>query len=108
MKITIWHRQGLHGPPPADGANLAAVYTYERDLGTRLPTDEDMQDLAEQAFRMFNDHPADAWEQNHTTRYYDAGNRSLSVDDVVVVGEVAMACDALGWLFVSLPVQDNG
>lgn len=46
---------------------------------------------------MFNDQPANSWEQEHTTRYYAAGNRSLSVGDVVVIGEMTLACRPSGW-----------
>jgi len=119
MKVTIWHRQGLLDlapgthQVPADlidqhfrgyqpGDPIKPVYDYEHPTGPNVTT-HDAHQIAEQAFRMFNDAPADAWEQDHTRRYYAAGNRSLSTGDLVVIGEIAMSCEPTGWAFVTIP-----
>jgi hypothetical protein len=121
MKVTVWHRQGLSDlapgthQVPADqmdmfrrgyqpGDPINAVYDYDRDTGPNL-TSDDMRALAEQAFQMFNGMAVTRWEEEHADRYYAAGNRSLSVGDVVVMGEIATACESSGWAFVTIPTQ---
>ena len=52
-----------------------------------------------QAFEQLNiDEPTSDWAK----AYRQAGLRSLSVGDVVVVGELAYACESVGWKSVSL------
>jgi hypothetical protein len=121
MKVTVWHRQGLYDlapgahQVPADlieqhfrgyqpGDPINAVYDYDYDTGPSFAAD-DMHQIAEQAFRMFNGHPESSREQDHTDRYYQAGNRSLSTGDVLVMGEIAMSCEPTGWTFTTIPTQ---
>jgi hypothetical protein len=121
MKVTLWHRQGLFDLAPGQyvrieelleqhsrgyrpGDRIKPVYSYERDTGPNVTAD-DTHEIAEQAFRIFNDAPATSWERDHTDRYYAAGNRSLSVGDVIVIGEIAISCEPVGWTFITLPTQ---
>jgi hypothetical protein len=122
MKITIWHRQGLFDQAPGSyyvrpdtieqlfrgyvpGDRIKRVYEYTHDTGLADLTPDRVIDIVEQAFRMFNGQPDGPWEHSHTQRYYDASNRSLSVGDVVAIGEVALSCEQHGWVFVTLPPQ---
>jgi hypothetical protein len=122
MKVTVWHRQGLFDLAPGTqyvpidlidqlsrgyrpGDRIKPVYDY--DAGPCVTAD-DVSAVAEQACRMFNDQAQGAWEQEQAERYYAAGNRSLSVGDVLVVGEMALSCEPLGWEFVSIPTQAAG
>ena len=118
VTITVWHRQGLapgthhldsdlldqflRGYRPGDP--IEAVYRYEHGT-TQHRTLADLRKLAEQAFRMFNGQPQDTWEHAHTARYYAARNRSLSVGDVLVIGETALSCEVLGWDPTTIPAQ---
>jgi hypothetical protein len=121
MKVTIWHRQGLLDlapgthQVPADlidqhfrgyqpGDPIKPVYGYEHPTGPNVTT-HDAHQIAEQAFQMFNGMAVNSWEEDHADRYYAAGNRSLSVGDLVVIGEIAMSCESSGWAFVTIPTQ---
>lgn len=54
--------------------------------------------ILNQAFMELNrDDPKSGWAK----KYRDRGMRSLSVGDVVVVGESAYACEKIGWRTVS-------
>ena len=123
MRVTVWHRQGLLDRAPgsyylhADAADLfrrgyrpgdriKRVYAYEYDTSDLGITPDTVGAIAEQAFRMFNGQPEGDWEYDHTQRYQVAGNRSLSVGDVVIIGEIALSCEPHGWVFVTVPPID--
>ena len=56
-----------------------------------------------QAFEQLNiDYPTEEWAK----QYRQNRNRSLSVGDVVVVGEQAYACASVGWQAVSLSSEN--
>lgn len=78
-----------------DGDKMLLAAEYYADAAL-LPRDDESQPNAilNQAFRELNiDSPETGWARD----YRDNGNRSLSVGDVVVVGEVAYACARFGW-----------
>jgi hypothetical protein len=81
-----------------DGDALHKVYEYE------LSGTPDPEAIAGQAFRMFNA-PEECLvddERQHAMRYRAGQNRSLSVGDVVVVGEVALAVARAGFDSMSI------
>lgn len=65
--------------------------------------------VAEQAFFLFNvgDDPdfTNGQPDPRAVAYRKAGHRSLSVGDMVLVGETAVACGRFGWDIVALPDQ---
>jgi len=104
MKVSVWHGTGAHTfhRRYEPGDPIERAYDYDIDHPASTP-----ETLAEQAFAMFNGQPATPSERRHTTRYYNAGNRSLSVGDVVVIGELALACDRTGLQPVAIPPDDT-
>lgn len=85
----------LYGFRPDDQLRLAAEYYADASLI------QDGQAFAvlNHAFTQLNiDYPTEPWAKE----YRHNGNRSLSVGDVVAVGEVAYACESVGWKCVSL------
>ena len=96
ITVTIWHNvavdgQGHHtgmldGYQPGDP--MVRVFTYQADPAGRLP-----EDIAEEAFAICNGHPHDTRGADLAEQYYQRRLRSLSVEDVVAVGEVALAVE---------------
>ena len=90
ITVTIWHNvafdaQGRHtamldGYQPGDP--MVRVFAYQADPGR--PAEE----IADEAFDIFNDHPRDAAGADLACAYYGRRLRSLSAGDVVAAGEV--------------------
>jgi len=103
ITVTIWHNTAAdeHGRPTAmldgyrPGDPMVAVFTYQADPA-RGP-----EAVAEDAFGIFNGHPRDARDADLARAYYERQLRSLSVGDVVVVGEVPLAVAKAGWIPVA-------
>jgi hypothetical protein len=102
ITITIWHNvaldgQGRHtgmlnGYQPGDP--VVRVFTYQAaPAGTP-------EEIAEEAFGICNDHPRDVHGEDLARRYYECELRSLSVGDVVAVGEAGLAVGRTGWTLV--------
>jgi len=123
MLVTVWHRQGLFDRTAGSwylhtdagdlfrrgyrpGERIKRVYDYDVDAGEKGVSLDSVREIAEQAFRIFNDAPASDWERDHARRYRAAGHRSLSVGDVVIVGEIALSCEPVGWVPVTVPSID--
>lgn len=93
-----------------DGLNFLRGYRYgdKMRLATEYYTDialvsDSAIPALEQAFRELNvDYPSQDWAQEYRQRR----NRSLSVGDVVVIGEQAWACDSFGWTRVTMSYED--
>lgn len=79
------------------GDQLARVLTYSAPA--KEPTA-----MCEDAFRIFNVDPEHLAEEERAlaTQYRAHQVRSLSMGDVVVIGETAWACARFGWENVSL------
>jgi hypothetical protein len=101
ITVTIWHNvahdaQGRHtamldGYQPGDP--VVAVFTYQAD-----PAGRTAEQIADEAFDIFNDHPRDPDGADLACAYYGCRLRSLSAGDVVAVGEVALAvARPAGW-----------
>jgi hypothetical protein len=103
ITVTVWHNaavdgQGHHtgmlnGYQPGDP--VVPVFTYQADPAGRAP-----EEIAEEAFAICNGHPRDARGEDLARRYYQHELRSLSVGDVVAVGEAGLAVGRVGWTFV--------
>jgi hypothetical protein len=63
-----------------------------------------LQVIADRAYDAFNGYAPMTWER-HQDAYYALGNRSLSVGDVIVFGEVALAVERVGWRIVAIPSE---
>ena len=111
ITVTIWHNvafdgQGRHtamldGYEPGDP--VVRVFAYQTSPGR--PAEE----IAEEAFAIFNDHPRDAAGAELACAYYGRRLRSLSVGDVVAVaadGEVRLAVAKVGWTPVPGPLTE--
>ena len=100
ITVTIWHNvaadaQGRHtamldGWQPGDP--MVRVFAYRAD-----PAGRSAEMIAEEAFAICNGHPDDAGGEDLAGRYYQRELRSLSVGDVVAVGEVPLAVARAGW-----------
>ena len=103
ITITIWHNvaRDQHNLPTAmrdgyqPGAPAVRVFTYQAD-----PTGRTAEEIAEEAFAICNGHPRDASCQDLARRYYERELRSLSVGDVVAIGEAGLAVGRVGWTLV--------
>lgn len=81
ITVTIWHNiaRDAHGHPAGmlegyqPGDPVVRVFTYPADPAGRSP-----QQIAEEAFAICNDHPADEHGQDLARRYYQRQLRSLS------------------------------
>lgn len=111
ITVTIWHNVAFdaHGRPTAmldgyqPGDPMVRVFAYQASPGR--PAEE----IAEEAFAIFNDHPADAAGAELACAYYGRRLRSLSVGDVVAVvadGEVRLAVAKAGWTPVPGPLTE--
>jgi len=105
IMVAIWHNvafddQGRHtamldGCQPGDP--VVAVFSYQAG-----PTGRTAEEIAEEAFAIFNDRPADAAGAELACAYYGRRLRSLSVGDVVAVGDALLAVGRpAGWVLVS-------
>jgi hypothetical protein len=114
VKATVWHKiddKAMFQPYEA-GHRIEPVFEFElrRDEWLHLTRsqapDATALEFAENAFAAFNHHPPQGWEAR-SRAYYTAGNRSLSVGDLVVIGEVAWAVERFGFRAVSLPSSSS-
>ena len=71
----------LDGYQPGDP--VVAVFTYQAD-----PAGRTAEQIADEAFDIFNDHPRDPDGADLACAYYGRRLRSLSAGDVVAAGEV--------------------
>jgi len=104
ITVTVWHNvahdaEGRHiamldGYQPGDP--MVCVFAYQADPAGRAP-----EQIADEAFAIFNDHPPDPDGADLACAYYGRRLRSLSVGDLVVVGEVPLAVAKAGWTPVS-------
>lgn len=101
IAISIWHNVASDlddRPGPflvgfTSGDPVVRVFAYQVAAGGRTA-----ESVAEEAFATFNGHPPDARTADLSRRYYQRWLRSLSVGDVVVVGEIALAVGRpAGW-----------
>jgi hypothetical protein len=77
------------------GNPMVCVFAYQADPAGRSP-----EAIAEEAFAICNGHPHDTHGEELARRYYERELRSLSVGDVVSVGEVGLAVGRVGWILV--------
>ena len=98
---TVWNADGIGrdriGTDYQPGDLLVVVCettTAHEGLGDLTPTE-----VCEWIFRLFNMDPdmMDQHSRKVAEAYHKAGNRSLSVGDVVIVDEVPFACGACNW-----------
>jgi hypothetical protein len=100
ITVTIWHNvahdgEGRHSAMLdgyQDGDPVVRVFTYQADPAGRPP-----EEIADEAFDTFNDHPRDPDGADLACAYYERRLRSLSVGDLVAVGEVPLAVAKAGW-----------
>lgn len=88
----------IYGWQPEHTMQFACSFVPDLDP----PLDRNVARLLELVFRQLNvDDPTAQWAKD----YRADRRRSLSVGDVVVIGEVAYACESVGWKQVSLDQQ---
>jgi hypothetical protein len=100
LTITVWHNvtRDHAGRPTAmldgyrPGDPMVCVFRYQVAADRRRP-----EAIAEDAFAAFNGHPASPQDAGLARRYYQRRLRSLSVGDVVTVGETPLVCERAGW-----------
>lgn len=102
ITVTIWHnvsddeQDGHHamldGYRPGDP--VVRVFTYQADPAGSPEA------VAEDAFAICNGHPRRAADAGLSRDYYDRELRSLSVGDIVSVGETRLAVTKVGWTLV--------
>jgi len=101
ITVSIWHNvtrdsegrpTGYFGFNPGD--SMVRVFTYQAPADGR-PAEA----VAEEAFEAFNADPEllTGRQLELAIRYRNRALRSLSRGDLVVVGEVALACERAGW-----------
>ena len=89
----------LDGYQPGDP--VVRVFAYQADPGRSA------EEIADEAFDTFNDHPRDPDGADLACAYYGRRLRSLSVGDIVCVGEVALAVGRpAGWEPASGPLAE--
>lgn len=102
--VQVWLNEepngmGFLGFKPHHPLRLATEYYTDAkllDSGSATP-------VLEQAFEQLNiDQPVTEWAKEYRANR----NRSLSVGDVVVVGELAYSCESVGWKAVSLTAEN--
>jgi hypothetical protein len=75
-------------------ARLQLAASFYLELDDHQPASNALKRALAHVFEQLNiDHPSAAWAQH----YRLAGRRSLSVGDVVVIGETAWAVASVGW-----------
>jgi hypothetical protein len=90
----------LDGYQPGDP--VVAVFTYQAD-----PAGRTAEQIADEAFDIFNDHPRDPDGADLACAYYGRRLRSLSAGDVVAVGDTLLAAGwPAGWDPVSGPLTE--
>jgi hypothetical protein len=101
ITVTIWHNvaghaEGRHIPMLDgyhDGDPVVAVFTYQAS-----PAGRTAEQIAEEAFGIFNGHPRNPGDADLSRSYYQRSLRSLSVGDVVAVGGTLLAVGRpAGW-----------
>ncbi|HUZ25361.1 MAG TPA: hypothetical protein VMV07_16520 [Streptosporangiaceae bacterium] len=103
VTVSIWHnvahdQAGRHTAPLdgfTPGDPMVRVFTYQATPRGRSP-----EAIAEDAFALANGHPRDDETARLSRLYYQRRLRSLSVGDVVAVGEVPLAVGRVGWTLV--------
>ena len=95
--VTVYLNDGPYqffGFDPSGPARLRLVARFGVELAAHVPTDHLAAGVLEIVFEQLNiDRPQHRWARD----YRAVGYRSLSVGDVVAVGETAWACAAVGW-----------
>jgi hypothetical protein len=76
------------------------------EFGTPLLDTHNVMRLLDEIFAATNDHPYPGWEHISVRYHQDCRLRSLSVGDVVVIGESAYCCDRIGWSSTVIPTQE--
>jgi hypothetical protein len=113
MNVTVWHKtdETTMFQPYEPGHRVEPVFTFELDRNEWLHLTSAQArnaaaalDLAENAFAAFNGEPSEGWE-DRSEAYYAQRFRSLSVGDLVVFGEVALAVERFGFRAVSVPAD---
>ena len=95
VTIKVLHNNTSRFGPYTVGDSLSEAITFE----SALPACGDIHRLLEIVFHQLNiDEPKALWAIEYRRRR----NRSLSVGDVVTVGEQAWAVDSVGWTSVSI------
>ena len=90
----------LDGYQPGDP--VVAVFAYQAD-----PAGRTAEEIADEAFDIFNDHPRDPDGADLACAYYGRRLRSLSVGDIVAAGDVAAGGRSpAGWEPVSGPLTE--
>ncbi len=107
VALTIWHNvahdaEGRHtamldGYQPGDP--VVAVFTYQAD-----PAGRTAEQIADEAYDTFNDHPRDPGGADLACAYYQRRLRSRQAGDVVAAGDVLLAVGRpAGWEPVTGP-----
>lgn len=97
--VTVW----LNTTTDPEGRHLGMVRGYKPEdtleLGISYVTtaDDDPVRLAEDAFAAFNGHPNTPDHDDMVEAWYGSRRRSLSVGDVVAVGDRRYSVDSCGW-----------
>lgn len=95
--VTVYLNDGpnqFFGFDPAGPARLRQVSRFDVELAAQVPAEHITAGLLEVVFEQLNiEGPEHQWARDYRTHGY----RSLSVGDVVVVGETAWACAPVGW-----------
>jgi hypothetical protein len=109
ITVAIWHNvahdaEGRHtamldGYQPGDP--VVAVFTYQAD-----PAGRTAEQIADEAFDIFNDHPRDPDGADLACAYYQRRLRSLSVGDLAGVGDILLAVASVGWEPVTGPLTE--
>jgi hypothetical protein len=108
ITVAIWHNvaldgQGRHlamldGYQPGDP--VVRVFAYQADSGRSA------EEIADEAFDTFNDHPRDPDGAGLACAYYGRRLRSLSAGDIVAAGDVLLAVALAGWEPASGPLTE--
>jgi hypothetical protein len=99
ITVAVWHNVAIDG----QGRHTGMLNGYQAsDAVVRVFTYQTApagspQEIAEETFAICNGHPRDAAGEDLSRRYYERGLRSLSVGDVVAVGEAGLAVGRAGW-----------
>lgn len=99
MTVTVYLNDGPHnfdGFDPAS-AQLREAVRFDAVVSESVPSEATTTRLLETVFEQLNLDPDREWAQ----LYHAEGNRSLSVGDVVVLGEIAWTVERSGWAHIS-------
>ena len=97
---TTWPTTAKAGTPGCWTATSPAIPWSVSSPTRPTPPGGSPEAIAEEAFAICNGHPRDAGGEDLARRYYERELRSLSVGDVVAVGEVPLAVGSAGWTLV--------